>query len=261
MIISHKHKFVFIHIHRTAGSSVAESLIPLLGDSDEIFGYTNLGESKSEENRQKNLKTEGNEQGKNPWKHSTTKNIKEYLGQKKWNEYFKFATIRNPLDIHFSNYHYLKNPKYHESSPEDVSAKIENAKKKSLADFLVTEDSWQYTLCDFTTSLNYKNLAKSPYKEGKGIANFNTDLDFLMRFEQLKLDFSYVCGLMNFPKFTLEWLNKSRPLENRKMGFDQVCKNKKCLDYLDKRHKHDYNYFDYSSDFNEHTARHNIYNW
>ena len=70
MIISHKHKFVFIHVHRTAGTTIAKSLIPLLDESDEIFGYTKLGESKSEENRQKNLQTNNNEQGKNPWKHS-----------------------------------------------------------------------------------------------------------------------------------------------------------------------------------------------
>ena len=109
--------------------------------------------------------------------------------------------------------------------------------------------------------MNYKNLAKSPYKEGRGISNYNTDLDFLMRFEQLKLDFSYFCGLMNLPKLKLDWLNKSRPLENRKMGFDEICKNEKCLNFLDKRHKYDYNYFEYSSDYDEHVAKHDVYNW
>ena len=261
MIISHKHKFVFIHVHRTAGTTIAKSLIPLLDESDEIFGYTKLGESKSEENRQKNLQTNNNEQGKNPWKHSTPKHIKQYLGSKKWNEYFKFATVRNPLDVHFSNYHYLRNPELHASSADDVLAKVDSATKNSFSNFLLTVDSWQYTLCDFTTSLNYKNLAKSPYKEGRGISNYNTDLDFLMRFEQLKLDFSYFCGLMNLPKLKLDWLNKSRPLENRKMGFDEICKNEKCLNFLDKRHKYDYNYFEYSSGYDEHVAKHDVYNW
>ena len=54
MITSHKHKFVFIHVHRTAGTTIAKALIPLLDESDEIFGYNKLGENKSEENRQKN---------------------------------------------------------------------------------------------------------------------------------------------------------------------------------------------------------------
>ena len=40
-----------------------------------------------------------------------------------------------------------------------------------------------------------------------------------MRFEQLKPDFSYFCGLMNLPKLKLDWLNKSRPLEKQKNGF------------------------------------------
>ena len=39
---------------------------------------------------------------------------------------------------------------------------------------------------------------------------------------------------MNLPKLKLDWLNKSRPLENRKMGFDEICKNEKCLNFLDK---------------------------
>ena len=138
MIISHKHKFVFIHVHRTAGTTIAKSLIPLLDESDEIFGYTKLEKSK-EENRQKNLQTNNNEQGK-PLKHSTPKHIKQYLGSKKWNEYFKFATVRNPLDVHFSNYHYLRNPELHTSSADDVLAKVDSAIKNSFSNFLLTVD-------------------------------------------------------------------------------------------------------------------------
>ena len=36
MIISHKHKFVFIHCPRTGGSAVARAVIDFLDDNDEI---------------------------------------------------------------------------------------------------------------------------------------------------------------------------------------------------------------------------------
>ena len=45
------------------------------------------------------------------------------------------------------------------------------------------------------------------------------------------------------------------------MGFDEICKNEKCLNFLDKRHKYDYNYFEYSSGYDEHVAKHDVYNW
>ena len=56
MIISHKHKFVFIHTPRTGGSAIAKSLIDFLGDGDEVYGYTEEFEELSDKNRNKNSK-------------------------------------------------------------------------------------------------------------------------------------------------------------------------------------------------------------
>lgn len=261
MIISHKHKFIFIHVHRTGGTSIANSLLSFLGESDEVYGYTRQFEKISETNRQKNIQENSNEQGKNLWKHSNPKYIKQKIGAKKWNEYFKFVVVRNPLDIHFSNYHYLRNEDLQKSCSEDVLLKVEGAKKLIFSEFMTTDSSWQYTLCDFCTSLPYKDSQKSPYKDGQGISNFNTDLDFIMKYERLKIDFAYFCGAIGLPRLSLNWLNKSRNLENRKLAFDEIHKNDKSLNFLAKRHAYDYNYFGYKTKFNEHEAKHNSYNW
>ena len=38
MIISHKHKFIFIHINKCGGSSVTRALMPYLGPNDLVLG-------------------------------------------------------------------------------------------------------------------------------------------------------------------------------------------------------------------------------
>ena len=102
MIISHKHKFIFVHPHRCGGTSVTRALLPYLGTKDEVYGCEKEYEILSEENRVKNIDCHGNEQGKNPWKHSTAKWIKEYTGKKIWDTYFKFVFVRNnPMNRRF----------------------------------------------------------------------------------------------------------------------------------------------------------------
>ena len=56
MIISHKHKFIFIHPQRGGGTSITSALIPVLGKDDEIYGCEKKYEILSEENRVKNIK-------------------------------------------------------------------------------------------------------------------------------------------------------------------------------------------------------------
>lgn len=82
-----------------------------------------------------------------------------------------------------------------------------------------------------------------------------------MKYERLKIDFAYFCGVIGLPRLSLNWLNKSRNLENRKLAFDEIHKNDKSLNFLAKRHGYDYNYFGYKTKFNEHEAKHNSYNW
>lgn len=67
MIISDKHKFIFIHVYRTGGSSV-----------DQAFG--------------------GNMKGMNT--HTKLETIPN------WQDYFSFGFVRNPWDRTLSSYHY-----------------------------------------------------------------------------------------------------------------------------------------------------------
>jgi hypothetical protein len=41
MIVSHTHKFIFVHINKCAGTSVTKALLPYLGENDLVLGFTN----------------------------------------------------------------------------------------------------------------------------------------------------------------------------------------------------------------------------
>ncbi len=77
MLISHKHKFIFIHIQKTAGTSISSALNPLCEES-----YPSM-------------------------KHWSAVKIKEKFGSNIWNEYFKFTFIRNPYERLFSWYNMI----------------------------------------------------------------------------------------------------------------------------------------------------------
>ena len=81
MLVSHKHKFVFIHIPKTAGSSVTVSL--------------------------KNL---GQDDAKSSYQHITCQNLKKIFDNQRWtwSDYFKFSFVRNPFARIVSEFHYVK---------------------------------------------------------------------------------------------------------------------------------------------------------
>lgn len=119
MIISHKHKFIFIKPQKTAGTSVELLLSRICGPDDIItpLGFDpdpNVREkhnAKLPQNyyRSKPLKhwqlnelfwfvTKGRKPNLNYWEHLPADKIKEYVGEKIWNSYLKISIVRNPWD-------------------------------------------------------------------------------------------------------------------------------------------------------------------
>ncbi len=100
MIISHRHRFIFVHIHKTAGESVTAALEPALGPDDIVL--------KSDFDVW--LKTLGRPayrelQGLH--KHSTARAARTRLPKDVWDEYYKFAFVRDPVDRAVSLYRYV----------------------------------------------------------------------------------------------------------------------------------------------------------
>lgn len=86
MIVSNSKKFIFIHIHKTGGESITETLKPYILP-DEVILDTNR---------------EAGALGK----HSTALNVRDNLPAEVWDTYFKFAVVRHPIDRVISLYGY-----------------------------------------------------------------------------------------------------------------------------------------------------------
>ncbi len=134
MIISHKHKFIFLHTPKTGGSSISASLIQTLGKEDKFIGgikeayemdklpilsylwsikspiatktiVKSLIQKNSPENILSNAgKAYYNSKNLNP--HSGWKDIKDHVGSNIWDDYYTFTFERNPWDKLVSMYHW-----------------------------------------------------------------------------------------------------------------------------------------------------------
>ena len=105
MIISHKHKFVFVHIPKTAGCSIADALLWYhVGTSGKHWPDVDVKDAQrfAEHSTYKNC-------NKLPG-HATAREAKNYFIREglDWDSYFKFAFIRNPWDRLVSMYFYGK---------------------------------------------------------------------------------------------------------------------------------------------------------
>lgn len=88
-MISHKHKFIFIHINKTGGTSIETAF-----SDDEV-------------------------ERKNPSKHATAIEYRNKFGDK-FLEYFKFTIVRNPWDWLVSRYFWCKDDRrYHKHVRSD----------------------------------------------------------------------------------------------------------------------------------------------
>lgn len=92
MIISHKHKFIFIKTFKTAGSSIEKYLYNYLDTNDILTG------SKIDGIPSINAKSV---------RHRSASWIKEKYPTE-WKEYYKFAVDRNPWDVAVSWFFWMK---------------------------------------------------------------------------------------------------------------------------------------------------------
>lgn len=140
MIISHKHKFIFLHCRKTAGSSVKAYLNKHLGYNDLQIGawketlknggmfnirffkdiispgsllnievyksiYFGIKGGKTIENILSNIQKKIYSAHFSYPDHATAREVKSFL-EKEWNSYFKFCFVRNPFEKVVSDYIY-----------------------------------------------------------------------------------------------------------------------------------------------------------
>ncbi|MEQ9314937.1 MAG: sulfotransferase family 2 domain-containing protein [Henriciella sp.] len=105
MIINNTHKFIFVHVPKSAGTSVSLALSQLSAWNDIEIGGSELGESiQFHYSRRYGLN-----------KHSPASKIKTVVGDEVWSSYFTFAYFRNPIDRVHSLWSFLNKWKKHPS--------------------------------------------------------------------------------------------------------------------------------------------------
>lgn len=170
-MVSHKYKCIFIHIPKTGGETVAS-----------LF-----------DNEDSNIP-----------KHANARQIKSFLGEKVWAKYFKFTVVRNPYDMAVSMYSHLRKPLYQqEVIKKKYGKKVLNPVKA----------------CATACNNSFKNYCVEVFKEKQvqdeelrqswPVSYFQnqTDwitvdqdkikLDFVIRYENLNKDLSYVLDNLN----------------------------------------------------------------
>lgn len=98
MIISNSHKFIFVHVMKTAGTSISAALDSCLRWNDVAIGGTRFGEQIQPPFRERF----------GLHKHSTAGEIRATVGADIWSSYFTFTVVRHPYDRIVSLYTWLQ---------------------------------------------------------------------------------------------------------------------------------------------------------
>jgi hypothetical protein len=171
MPVSHKHQAIFVHIPRTAGSSIAQ-VMGVCGDDnqgtltpvrvDMLYGL----------------------EGTKALQHLNARGIQKRLGSDVYDRYYKFTVVRNPYDRAVSEYH--------------VRKRLMPWVKMSFKDFVMDRITQ-------SGRFNWKSLFRSKGERAledqfESQFDFVHDekgklmVDFIAKYESLEADFQKICN-------------------------------------------------------------------
>jgi len=190
MIISHKHKFIFIHIPKCAGSSITSSL-------REYYGYSSQEKLRNADLNDFAVFKVDHRYGNADYleQHSTYNEVKEYFDNNNLNinDYFKFSFVRNPWTRRVSQFEYAS--RMYKDEQANWAKEKANV---SFKEFLIKYGDSQLNY------LSEKHIDPKTPKQNKVM------VDFIGKTENLQEDFNTICDKIKIPKQQLPHKNKTK---------------------------------------------------
>jgi hypothetical protein len=220
MIISYKKKFVFVHIYKTAGTSIfsifgrygkISSLISEVWPTRFFFKLVNVLFK---------LDDYGNSWINGVHKHASCLQIFKYMGRKNYNNFYKFAFVRNPYDLLYSLWNYEKKTRTHKN--------------------------FQYSnSISFEEFVDNQIINRAPCQVDFLTINGKISVDYIGYFEYLDESIQDICTQLKVPFYKLPKLNSS----NRENEVFERIYSKELANKVYKYYKEDFEVFGYSKDF------------
>ena len=209
MIISHKHKFIFVRPRKTAGTTMQNVLSQICGEDDIITSGYNKGNRNID---------------KSCWDghpHPHLWDIKQLVGEEIWNDYYKFTFVRNPFDITVSRFFWNikgKGQQGYDTTKDDFKRWFSNYTSAAIfhnAEYYPANLAYPFLIDLNCVSRDYTPLYSS------GVLNREIDLDFVGRFESLESDFEYVCEKIGIEKLKLKDSNSKTKTRKNKINYKE----------------------------------------
>jgi len=175
-MINHKHKFIFIHIPKTGGTSI-EKLFDSNADKKDVA--------------MKHAKLSDFADSSPDWS--------------KFKNYFYFSFVRNPWDLTVSMYKYLWTSSY--AWPTKWRVKHKKFSKLTFSNW-VNHDFFQSPTIKSSDVASNGGIGKlqSNWLQSKN----KLKPDFIGKFENLQEDFNIVCDKIGIPRQKLPHTNKTK---------------------------------------------------
>lgn len=204
-IISNNKKFIFLHIPKTAGTSIRRVLMQ----------YQSNRPERPEE-----------------W-HEDMKDTKKKIDSQLFEQYFKFTFIRNPWDRLYSSYQFIT------QKPLNAIERIPQEYYRSIGfkKWLLEEK--------FYVPNNIEPLPTLKPIQYKNLLDWMTDddgkmlVDFYGRLENINEDIKIISEKLNIPIELQKTASSKRETDYRKVYDNEM------IDFVYKNHKRDIEYFGY----------------
>ena len=210
MIINHKHKFIFIHTPKCGGTSIKRALYPYCDRYDQFFGgHPDVPDGNNEIS-----------------KHSTAMEIKSFATLDRWETYFTFSFVRNPLSRIVSLYNW-----WHKTTG--------NFDPKLKAD-ICNMSFKEFVFSDHTVPAQVEFLSSKLPKDTFVADKNRLELDFIGKQENMNKDFAYICGLFRLPNLQLGKHNTSSKCTDFRDYYDDESERE-----IKRRYSEDFEAFNY----------------